>query len=414
MIFSRSQYLVLVNTWLLGFSMYTAFLNISPIMSLIKDSLNLNFTETGLVFSIPLAFLAALAGFGGLVADRIGPRRAAGIGSILLALGNLSRAFSSDLLTLVAFTSVIGVGLALCFPNLPKIIRVWFPSNFHGTASGIYGTGIMLGSTAALAATLPLAYVTPGTWRGVFLIWGAFSLAISAVWWISMKKNPSEESSRHSGEAARTLRVLRSRSLWVVATILLLDNIIYYVEVTGLLPFFKGLGIGAESAAILQSLVSLAGVPSIILLPVLSDRFRTRKPFLWVAAIISGVSGLALAATPPQLVPLNPVVLGVTNASMFLTCLILPIDLFPANVAGTASGLVISVGYVGGLIGPVIAGYLADVTGGFSFVPVFLGSISLLIAPIALLFLRKTERAIPSTAERSPPSSEHAENFPQS
>ncbi len=395
---SRSQYLVLANTWLLGFSMYTAFLNISPMMSLIKDSLNLNFTETGLVFSIPLAFLAALAGLGGHIADRIGPRRAAGIGSILLALGNFSRGFSSNLLTLAAFTAIIGVGLALCFPNLPKIIRMWFPSSFHGTASGIYGTGIMLGSTAALAASLPLAYHTPGTWRGVFLIWAALSLAISAVWWISMKKNPSEESLRHNGGAVKTLRVLRSRSLWVVATILLLDNIIYYVEVTGLLPFFTGLGIVDENAAILQSLVSLAGVPSIILLPVLSDRFRTRKPFLWVAAAISGVSGLALANTPPQLVALNPVALGVTNASMFLTCLILPIDLFPADVAGTASGLVISVGYVGGLIGPVIAGYLADATGGFSFVPAFLGSISLLIVPIALLFLRNTGSPVASTS----------------
>lgn len=389
---SGSQYLVLANTWLLGFSMYTAFLNISPIMSLIKQGLNLNFTEIGLVFSIPLAFLAALAWFGGFIADRIGPRRAAGIGSILLGLGNVSRAFSSDILTLAVTTAIIGVGLALCFPNLPKIIRVWFPPNLLGTASGVYGTGIMLGSTAALAATLPLVYPILGTWRGVFLIWGMISLAISALWWVSMKKNPSEKSPHRNEGAGKTLLVLKSRSLWVIATILLLDNMFYYVEVTGLLPFYTRTGITTENAAILQSLVALAGVPSIILIPVMSDRFKTRKPFLWVAATISGLSGFALTVTPPQLVPLNPIILGATNASIFLTCLILPIDLFPGDVAGTASGLVISIGYAGGLIGPAIAGYLADVTGGFSFVPLFLGTVSLVVVPISILALGKTDR----------------------
>jgi CP family cyanate transporter-like MFS transporter len=372
--------------------MYTAFLNISPIMSLIKDGLNLNFTETGLVLSIPLAFLAALAWFGGFIADRIGPRRAAGIGSVLLGLGNVLRAFSSDIITLALFTAAVGVGLALCFPNLPKIIRVWFPPNLLGTASGVYGTGIMLGSAAALAATLPLVFPILGTWRGVFLIWGVISLVISALWWISMKKNPSEKSPQHDEGAGKTFAVLKSRSLWIVATILVLDNMFYYVEVTGLLPFYKGTGITTENAAILQSLVALAGVPSIILIPAMSDRFRTRKPFLWVAAIISGISGFALTATPPQLVPLNPIVLGATNASIFLTCLILPIDLFPGDMAGTASGLVISVGYVGGLIGPAIAGYLADVTGGFSFVPVFLGTLSFVIVPISTLALRKPDK----------------------
>jgi len=63
--------------------------------------------------------------------------------------------------------------------------------------------------------------------------------------------------------------------------------------------------------------------------------------------------------------------------------------MFPADLAGSASGLVISVGYVGGLIGPVLVGYFADVTGGFAFIPILLAISSFLIAPIGFFLLRE-------------------------
>lgn len=204
------------------------------------------------------------------------------------------------------------------------------------------------------------------------------------------------------------LRVLRDRSLWVIAALLFLVNIVFYVEVTWLLPFFTEMGIGIQEAAILESLIAIAGVPGIIIIPVASDRLRRRKPFLWVSGIVSGIAALALKFSPPVLLYMLSVILGITVIAIYVMCLILPVDLFPGDLVGTASGLVISLGYVGGLIGPLVAGYLADITGSFSFIPVYLASISGLIVLVSFISLRGVDRARASarpveSLRRSPP-----------
>ncbi len=364
-------------------------------MPQIKDELGLNFAQTALIFSIPLAMLALFAMFGGFVADRIGPRNAAGIGALLFSAGATSRAISYDIATLAIFTAIIGLGLALSYPNLPKIISMWFTPNLYGTASGIYGTGIMIGSTVALAITVPLIYPITGNWRGVFLAWGTLSIAVTAIWWLSMR-SPSRGAVSNGQPKLGTeaiLRVLRNKSLWVIAALLFLVNIIFYVEVTWLLPFFTEMGIDTQEAAILESLVAVAGVPGIIIIPVASDRLKRRKPFLWVSGIISGVAALALKFSPPMFLYVLCIILGITVISIYVMCLILPVDLFPGDLVGTASGLVISLGYVGGLIGPFVAGYLADFTGSFSFIPVFLTAVSVLTVLVSLIFLRGLDKA---------------------
>ncbi len=364
-------------------------------MPQIKDELGLNYAQTALIFSIPLAMLALLAVFGGFIADRIGPRNAAGIGALLFSVGAASRAISYDIVTLALFTGIIGLGLALSYPNLPKIIGMWFPPNLFGTASGIYGTGIMIGSTVALALTVPLIYPITGNWRGVFLAWGAVSIAITAIWWLSMR-SPSKvaQSVAQSKVGRAALRpVLRKRALWVIAGLLFLCNIIFYVEVTWLSSFFTEVGTGTQNAAILESLIAIAGVPGIIIIPVASDRLKRRKPFLWIAGIVSAIAALALKYSPLMFLAILSIILGIAIISIYVMCLILPVDLFPADIVGTASGLVLSLGYVGGLIGPLVAGYLADNTGSFSFIPVYLASISSLIVLVSLISLRGVDRA---------------------
>ena len=60
--------------------------------------------------------------------------------------------------------------------------------------------------------------------------------------------------------------------------------------------------------------------------------------------------------------------LGLTSG-IFIVLSALLADYFPLNVLGTASGIVNGIGGVGSILGPLIVGYLATVTG--SFVPAF-------------------------------------------
>ena len=57
------------------------------------------------------------------------------------------------------------------------------------------------------------------------------------------------------------------------------------------------------------------------------------------------------------------VVVGVTIGGTFSMILALPAELSGRKSLGSATGMVLSIGYIGGLIAPWLAGYLFDISG---------------------------------------------------
>jgi ACS family glucarate transporter-like MFS transporter len=58
-------------------------------------------------------------------------------------------------------------------------------------------------------------------------------------------------------------------------------------------------------------------------------------------------------------------VVGITTSGTFAMLLALPIEMLPRNAVGTASGAILSIGYIGGLVGPWLTGKVVDATGNF-------------------------------------------------
>jgi cyanate permease len=75
--------------------------------------------------------------------------------------------------------------------------------------------------------------------------------------------------------------------------------------------------------------------------------------------------------------------------------LALPVEIMPKESVGMASGIVLSVGYVGGLVGPWLAGYIMDATGTLDFALVVLIGTAMVWTFIAFL--------IPETGLRAKP-----------
>jgi cyanate permease len=99
------------------------------------------------------------------------------------------------------------------------------------------------------------------------------------------------------------------------------------------------------------------------LLPLLSYRMGRRKPFLWG-------SGLLLALTALWAIYVNVYwgwvlmsVVGIVVSGSFSMILALPAELSRGRSIGSASGMMFSIGYIGGLIAPWLAGYLFDISG---------------------------------------------------
>jgi cyanate permease len=72
----------------------------------------------------------------------------------------------------------------------------------------------------------------------------------------------------------------------------------------------------------------------------------------------------------------------------------LPIEMMPKEEVGTASGLVLAIGFTGGGIGPLIAGRILDLTGSLDLSFLVLAGLSIASAGIAFMIPETVPKAM--------------------
>ncbi len=390
---SKNRIITLTCSWLLIFAAYASVLCVSPVLNLTIQELNLTASQAGLLFSAPVITLGLFAFVGGFLGDIIGPRKAAGLGAILLSLSAFLRGISPNFAILLILNFIVGIGWGFIFPNLPKIVRLWYPNRFVGTATGIYSTGVFVGGTLALSITMPMVFPLMGSWRGVYYFWGTIAFIVTIIWW-SLAREPSsfrsEELSPSQVSKGSFGAVLRNKYIWIVAIFFALAaNITFYIITGWFSTFFMEKGISEISSGFLTSVVTIAGIPAVFLVPFVSDRIGLRKPFLWISCLIAAAAFLGVLYTPFILDIILMALLGITLTATYVISLFLPLELVTPAYAGTASGIVISIGYIGGALGPLIAGYLKDLTGSLTF-SIILLVVIMVISLVLVFFIPET------------------------
>lgn len=381
---TSGRWVALACAWILVFFAYASVLCVSPILGRIIPALELTHTQAGILYSAPIITLAALAIPGGILADKIGVRKTAGIGATILGISAFLRGVPADFPILFMLNLMVGVGWGLEFPNLPKLVGSWFPSRSVGTATGMYSTGVFVGGALALAITIPLILPIFGDWRGVFYIWGIMSIIAAGVWW-ALAREPSNEQTtssisppkRSSEVSFRTL--LKNKHIWIVAIVFCLSaNVTFYTMGAWFPSFFVKKGVTEGIAALMMASTMMVGLPVSFLIPFISDKVGLRKPFIWICCLIGAVAFLIIIYTPPTFDWILVGVLGATITSTFVMGLIMPLDLVETKHVGMASGIVISVGYAGAALGPLLAGYFIDVSGTFVYSLIMLAIVMLI------------------------------------
>ena len=117
---SRIPWIILGSAWLLGFAIFAPMFCVPPMEHILKAELILTHTQTSLLFSAPILMIVIIAIPAGMIADRIGAQKSAGIGAIIVVVGAILRSTATDASSLLAFTFIYGIGVGWSFPNLPK------------------------------------------------------------------------------------------------------------------------------------------------------------------------------------------------------------------------------------------------------------------------------------------------------
>src|SRR5829696_8660079 len=143
----------------------------------LSRELLLSASELGFMTSLFFAGFAIAQIPIGIGLDRWGPRLVVPGLMMLGAAGSLIFATAQSLLTLSVGRMLIGVGMASILMGSLKAFSLWFPPHRFATAAGIL---MGIGSSGALVAATPLAWVSEiAGWRVAFG-WGALVITLSA------------------------------------------------------------------------------------------------------------------------------------------------------------------------------------------------------------------------------------------
>ncbi|KQO64776.1 MFS transporter [Curtobacterium sp. Leaf261] len=357
--------------------------NISTALPHIKAEFGFNDATAGVIiaaFSIPYAFLQV---FGGLVGEKVGPRRALFVITMVMGVATLLTGFAVGFWSLFAARVLLGLGEAAAFPTATQAMSRWIPRDRNGFAQGVVHSAARLGN--ALAPLLVAGVIAwSGEWRWAFFTTAILSIAWGICWFFFFRDKPETYPGIQAEEIAE-LPPVETRATrppvpwWPLAKQILPVTFVdfgygwtLWVFLTWLPTFLSDtykLPIG--SFALFTTLILLAGVVGDTVGGMLSDRIIHRGGDSRHARRIILVVGLG-----GSLVCLIPLVIGqgllVAAISLALSFFFLelcnanlwaiPMDVAP-QWSGTASGFMNTGFGIAGVLSPIIFGLLIDASG---------------------------------------------------
>lgn len=163
--------------WLLGIDLRLTILAVPPVLPLIHRDLHLDEKLVAALTGMPVLLFGIAAVPGSLLIARIGARRAAVAGILLVAFGSALRGVGPSVPMLFTMTVAMGAGVAVMQPALPTLVGSWFPARI-ALATAVYANGLLIGETLSASLTIPVALpLVGGSWQASFVLWSAPVLA---------------------------------------------------------------------------------------------------------------------------------------------------------------------------------------------------------------------------------------------
>lgn len=334
----------------------------------------------------------------GVLADTIGPRRLFTGGCLVAGAGSLLFAFAPDVSWLLAGRALVGLGVAVAFISVLKLIANWFGEREFATWVGVLQ---LIGNLGGTLGAWPLAWLVQRvSWREVFAGAGAVSFIIAACIWLWVRDTPAEAGLRRPGEVVaagvpgadadgggwlRGLAQVAANGQTWLAFAVLFGLIGSYLTFSGLwaVPYLTdALGMDRERATLHVTVMILGfafGAPAA---GMLSDRIGLRLPplrilsILYLACWLPWVMGWSMPAWASMTI-FAGMGLGIAGT---VSCWALAKENNPPALSGTATSLVNGGGFLAvALLQPAV-GWIIDHAGGAPVLDAYRSAAALLAA----------------------------------
>jgi len=319
--------------------------------------------------------------FIGFVVDRFGPYIVLGLGSLVWGIFTIALPISTAPLSLFLMRMIFGLAQTPLIPAGATAVSRGFNIQERTRIIAIAFAGNQMG--VAVGATVAAFVLASLGWQAVFYCIGSASLLMTLAWLsfypdkrIGRQPPRHPSADRHAVQRISWSSLFRYRSTWGIAFgqmgylyayfffvswlpgYLILERKMTLLQsgILSALPFWAGL-LGTLAGGWLGDYLIQHGISTTV----------SRKSI--IAGGLSGSTVLVISAAYVE-----QSWLAVTLLTLCIGCLrlatgsvnSLPIDLAPALMVGSLTGIQNFFGNIGGLLAPIVTGYLVNATGSFA------------------------------------------------
>ncbi|HUG87086.1 MAG TPA: MFS transporter [Euzebya sp.] len=365
--------LVLLGILAVAANLRTAITVVGPLIPIIRTDTGASNVSLGLIGTIPVLMFGVMSPIVPAIGRRLGIGRSLAGSMVLLSVAIALRSAGGFGWLLVG-TVLLGGAIVVGNVLLPALVKGRFPHRASQLTSA-YTASMIVAATTSAGLAVPLA--TRTSWELAAGIW-AVPAALGAVVVIGslmiegrlVPVAARSGAARPTGVSAR--QMYRTALAWQVTAFMGLQSAVFYVTIAWLPDILISRGMGEASAGAMVSLLNLAGLAGVLLLPLLHrGRDDQRRSLLAASACV--VTGSAMLLVPGvALAPVATAVLGFgQGGSVGLALSFFALRTSTAADAAALSGMGQTWGYLLAALGPVAWGALRDTTGSWT-VPVAL------------------------------------------
>jgi CP family cyanate transporter-like MFS transporter len=376
--------LALTGIILLALGIRTGVAAISPLAPAMDLDVAMEGLPLGIIGTIPPIAYALSAWFSPWLAKKVGLETAAIAVGVLGALAHVWRGVSPTFLSLFVATAVLMIAAGVGNVILPGLVKLYAPRAI-GRVTAAYGTAMAISSSAPSFFGVWMADLAG--WRVSLGAWALISIVGAIPWLLVLpfaKRRGAAEAELAGGLAARSSSISLSRSPTAVAimTIFAVSGAMAYTWFA-LLPqlLIDEAGMSVEEAALSLGIFTITGLPMSLIIPPLAHRSGWSGILTGVAVVcgLAGMVGLLVAPTVATYLWVVLLALGPLTFPLSLTL----IGLRTSNhlSALVLSGYVNKMGYLFSAAGPLVVGFVLQVSGSWTISVFFLMIVILLEVP---------------------------------
>ena len=307
--------------------------------------LSMSFMIVYIIVSIPASWTI----------DNYGIRVGVGIGAVLTGVFGLMRGFVAGDYTLVLIAQIgIAVGQPFILNAITKVAARWFPLEERATASGFGSLAIYLGIAAGMLLT-PFLFLQIGI-EPLLLAYGIAAVGAAVIFLIFAREHPpTPPCPPEMDERALVFdglkRLLSMRDFILLMAIFFVGLCTFNGVTTWVEDIVRPRGFSITQAGIIGGLMVGGGILGALVVPLLSDHYRRRKPFIVITLIGATIGLIGITYSSSY---------GIALLSAFVMGFFLlsagPIGFqygaeigFPAP-EGTSNGMLLMMGQISGIV----------------------------------------------------------------